>query len=47
MTEHPNAITTLDYARGNLAFRWFLADEVPARPEVALVKISDAPTAIT
>ena len=22
---HPNALTTLDYPRGNLAFRWFLA----------------------
>ncbi len=43
MTEHPNSITTLDYPRGNLAFRWFLADDVPARPEVSLVKVSDAP----
>jgi hypothetical protein len=43
MTEHPNSLTTLDYPRGNLAFRWFLADEVPARPEVHLVKLSDAP----
>ena len=47
MTEHPNSITTLDYPRGNLAFRWFLADEVPARPEVQLVKVSDAPTSVT
>ncbi len=44
MTAHPNSLTTLDYPRGNLAFRWFLADEVPARPEVRLVKISAAPT---
>ena len=44
MTAHPNSLTTLDYPRGNLAFRWFLADEVPARPEVQLVKVSDAPT---
>ncbi len=43
---HPNSLTTLDYPRGNLAFRWFLADEVPARPEVRLVKISDAPTTV-
>ena len=46
-TEHPNSVTTLEYPRGNLAFRWFLADEVPARPEVQLVKVSDAPTAVT
>jgi uncharacterized protein DUF1214 len=45
MTSHPNSLTTLDYPRGNLAFRWFLADEVPARPEVQFVKITDAPTA--
>jgi hypothetical protein len=43
-TAHPNSLTTLGYPRGNLAFRWFLADEVPARPEVKLVKASDAPT---
>ena len=47
ITEHPNSITTLDYPRGNLAFRWFLADEVPARPEVHLVKVSDAPTSVS
>jgi hypothetical protein len=41
ITEHPNSITTLDYPRGNLAFRWFLADHVPDRPEVRLVKTSD------
>ena len=45
-TAHPNSLTTLAYPRGNLAFRWFLADAVPARPEVELVKISDAPTEI-
>ncbi|HEY0224968.1 MAG TPA: DUF1214 domain-containing protein [Mycobacterium sp.] len=43
-TAHPNSLTTLGYPRGNLAFRWFLADGVPARPEVKLVKASDAPT---
>ena len=46
LTEHPNSLTTLDYPRGNLAFRWFLADEVPVRPEVQLVKVSDAPTTV-
>jgi hypothetical protein len=44
--DHPNAITTLDQVRGNLAFRWFLADEVPAPPEVRLVKVDEAPTAV-
>jgi Protein of unknown function (DUF1214) len=46
MTAHPNSLTTLDYPRGNLAFRWFLADEVPARPDVRLVKLSEAPTSV-
>lgn len=46
-TSHPNSITTVDYPRGNLAFRWFLADAVPAKPEVKLVKVADAPTAVT
>lgn len=45
--EHPNAITTLDQAYGNLAFRWFLADTVPDLPVVELVKIADAPTTTT
>lgn len=45
-TTHPNSLTTLDYPRGNLAFRWFLADAVPARPEVRLVDVADAPTAV-
>jgi hypothetical protein len=44
MTTHPNSLTTLGYPLGNLAFRWFLADGVPARPEVKLVKVADAPT---
>ncbi|BCI78959.1 hypothetical protein MTY66_05840 [Mycolicibacterium sp. TY66] len=43
-TAHPNSLTTLDYPQGNLAFRWFLTDQVPDRPEVQLVKIADAPT---
>jgi hypothetical protein len=42
-TAHPNSLTTLDYPRGNLAFRWFLADDAPARPQVQLVKVTDAP----
>ncbi|WP_123024216.1 DUF1214 domain-containing protein [Mycolicibacterium stellerae] len=46
-TTHPNSLTTLGYPRGNLAFRWFLADEVPALPEAQLVKLSDAPTAVS
>lgn len=39
--DHPNSITTLGYPRGNLAFRWFLADEVPAQPHVRLVKVGE------
>jgi hypothetical protein len=46
MTAHPNSLTTLDYPRGNLAFRWFIVDKVPARPEARLVKVSDAPTSV-
>ena len=46
VTGHPNSLTTLDYPRGNLAFRWFLTDEVPVRPEVRLVKLADAPTSV-
>jgi hypothetical protein len=46
MTGHPNSLTTLDYPLGNLAFRWFLADEVPARPQVRLIRAADAPTAV-
>lgn len=40
---HPNAITTLGSARGSLAFRWFLGDTVPERPDVQLVATADAP----
>jgi hypothetical protein len=46
-TTHPNSLTTLGYPRGNLAFRWFLADGVPHRPEVKLVKAADAPTEVS
>jgi hypothetical protein len=45
-TTHPNAVTTMGYPRGNLAFRWFLADAVPAPPVVQLVKRSEAPTQV-
>ncbi|MFL6157624.1 MAG: DUF1214 domain-containing protein [Marmoricola sp.] len=44
--EHPNAVTTLDNQRGMLAFRWFLADQVPAKPVVELVKAEVAPTGL-
>ena len=44
MTAHPNSLTTLGYPRGNLAFRWFLPEGVPARPEVKVVKVAQAPT---
>ena len=46
MTAHPNSLTTLGYPRGNLAFRWFLSEALPERPEVKLVKVSEAPTAV-
>jgi hypothetical protein len=41
LVDHPNAITTLDLARGNLALRCFLTAEVPERPTTRLAKISD------
>ena len=44
-SRHPNAVSTMDYPRGNLAFRWFLPDSVPEPPEVSLLKLEDAPTA--
>ena len=44
--DHPNAVSTVDYPRGNLAFRWFLPDAVPEQPEVRLVKAADAPTGV-
>ncbi len=46
LTEHPNALNTLDDPRGNLAFRWFLADEVPEPPVVELVRLADAPRSV-
>jgi hypothetical protein len=45
--DHPNAISTAALADGALAFRWFLPDAVPARPTVALVKTTEAPTAVS
>ena len=36
----PNAITTVDHAEGMIAFRWFLADTVPAKPTCALVPLA-------
>jgi len=46
VTAHPNSPTTLGYPRGNLAFRWFLTDGLPAQPEVQLVTLSSAPTSV-
>lgn len=40
---HPNAVTTSDYPRGNLAFRWFVAEETPEVPQVEVVKVSAVP----
>jgi hypothetical protein len=40
---HPNAISTAGRDDGALAFRWFLADSVPARPIVEIVGAADAP----
>ena len=47
MTEHPNSVSTVDYPRGVLAFRWFHAEELPARPRAELVKLSEAPTSVS
>lgn len=44
--EHPNAVTTMDYPRGNLALRWFLADAVPEKPTAQVVTISEAPSTL-
>ncbi len=41
---HPNAITTLGHRQGMIAYRWFLADEVPERPACEVVPIGRAPT---
>lgn len=47
VVDHPNAITTLGQAVGNLAFRWFLADAVPERPRVELVKVDQVPSGLS
>lgn len=44
---HPNAVTTLGYPTGYLAFRWFLADAVPEPPQVRVVRLSDAPAQVS
>jgi hypothetical protein len=44
---HPNALTTTGQLQGALAFRWFLADDVPVTPSVQVVKAVDAPTVVT
>jgi len=44
---HPNAVSTCDHAEGALALRWFLAEHVPTRPVVELVRAKDAPTTPT
>jgi len=43
---HPNAVSTAGHADGALAFRWFLADDVPDRPTVEVVPVADVPTAV-
>ncbi len=45
--DHPNALSTVDHAQGALAFRWFLADVVPARPTVQVVPVDQAPTRVS
>ena len=42
---HPNAVSTAGRDEGALAFRWFLADSVPARPTVEVVDAAAAPAA--
>ena len=44
---HPNAVSTCDHAEGALALRWFLAEHVPTRPDVELVRAKDTPTTPT
>lgn len=44
---HPNSITTHDQPEGMFAFRWFLAETVPDRPEATLMNVADAPKATT
>jgi len=44
---HPNAISTLGHSEGMIAFRWFHAAAVPARPICTVVNAADAPTRLT
>ena len=43
LLDHPNAISTQGHRRGVIAFRWFHAEAVPARPDVAVVPIDRLP----
>lgn len=45
--DHPNTVTTLDLPRGSLAMRFFLSDEVPARPVTEVVPAGAAPTTVS
>ena len=45
--DHPNALSTVDHAQGALAFRWFLADAVPDRPDGRRGPVDDAPREVT
>jgi hypothetical protein len=47
ITAHPNSVTTLGYPQGNLAFRWFLADQLPEHPQVRLVPVAEAPSSVS
>jgi len=44
---HPNAVSTVGHARMLLAFRWFLAGAVPARPTAEVVPLGSAPSSPT
>ncbi len=40
---HPNAVSTAGHRQGALAFRWFLADGIPDRPTIEVVRAVDVP----
>jgi hypothetical protein len=45
---HPNWVSTAGHRRGRIWFRWFLPEETPARPTVAVVPLDQAgPSAST
>ena len=46
-TGHPNALTTLEHHHGMIAYRWFLAESVPDRPDAQVVPVGDAPTTLS